>query len=76
MSGRAIAELDERLSKVLGESEGESDAYDHELKRKVELFQQWQGLHVDGIAGRRTLERLEKLSQEHAPSLTASEEKA
>ena len=76
MSGHAIAELDDRLSKVLGEPERESDVYDQELMRKVELFQQWQGLHVDGIAGRRTLQRLEKLSQEHAPSLTASEEKA
>ncbi|WP_029236342.1 ExeA family protein [Vibrio coralliilyticus] len=76
MSGHAIAELDDRLSKILGEPERESDVYDQELMRKVELFQQWQGLHVDGIAGRRTLQRLEKLSQEHAPSLTASEEKA
>ncbi|MCG9598335.1 AAA family ATPase [Vibrio sp. Isolate25] len=76
MSGQAIAALDQRLSEVLGESQRQSDVYDQELMRKVKLFQQWQGLHVDGIAGRQTLQRLEKLSQDNAPSLNVSEEKA
>lgn len=70
MSGPAIYELNRRLSKVLGESETDNDFYDNELIRKVKLFQQWQGLHVDGIAGNQTLQRLEKLSQDKAPSLS------
>ncbi|MBU2897232.1 ExeA family protein [Vibrio hepatarius] len=69
MSGPAIYELNRRLSKALGESEVDSDFYGNELINKIKLFQQWQGLHVDGIAGQKTLQRLEKLSQDEAPSL-------
>ena len=76
MSGPAIYELNRRVSKVLGESEIENDVYNKELIRKVRLFQQWQGLHVDGIAGQQTLQRLERLSQDRPPSLRITEGEA
>ncbi|MCG7490551.1 AAA family ATPase [Vibrio sp. Of14-4] len=76
MSGPAIYELNRRVSKVLGESEIENDVYNKDLIRKVRLFQQWQGLHVDGIAGQQTLQRLERLSQDRAPSLRVTEGEA
>ncbi|MFW7525093.1 AAA family ATPase [Vibrio ostreicida] len=74
MSGPAVAEFAQRLSNIMGEPHSDSDRYDQSLQKKVELFQQWQGLDVDGIAGRRTLQRLEKLSQDIAPTLSGPEE--
>ncbi|NOH69788.1 AAA family ATPase [Vibrio pectenicida] len=73
MSGPAIYELNRRLSNTLGEPEADNDFYGNELIRKIKLFQQWQGLNVDGIAGEKTLQRLEKLSQDKAPSLSKLE---
>jgi general secretion pathway protein A len=73
MSGQAIVELDTHLSQVLGEKPSGNTLYDNHLKRKVELFQRWQGLTVDGIAGQRTLNLLEKLSQPQAPALMLQE---
>lgn len=43
------------------------------MKEKVELFQRWQGLSVDGIAGAETLQRLELYSQGDAPKLQLEE---
>lgn len=74
MRGNAVTLLDERLSRVLGKPQGTSDVYDQALKRKVSEFQRWQGLAVDGIAGKKTLQRLEEVAQFDAPSLTMSKE--
>ncbi|AIW15038.1 ExeA family protein [Vibrio tubiashii] len=73
MSGEAIAVLDQHLSQVLGEQSSGKTQFNEQLKHKVELFQRWQGLTVDGIAGRKTLRLLEKLSQPQAPTLTSRE---
>lgn len=76
MSGEEIAQLDKALSQVLGEPESVSEYFDSDVKRKVELFQRWQGLSVDGIAGKKTLRLLEELSQQEAPTLERLEEKS
>ncbi len=67
--GEAIAMLDLLLSEVLDEVVSGSDVFDHELKMKVEAFQSWQGMSVDGIAGKRTLARLQRLAQLDSPKL-------
>lgn len=69
MSGEKVAELNQCVSKLLGESATSSDRYDAVLKQKVELFQRWQKLSVDGIAGQQTLDRLSKMTQSDAPLL-------
>ncbi len=67
--GEAVALLDLLLSEVLGEVVSGSDVFDYELKMKVEAFQTWQGMSVDGIAGQRTLARLQRLAQLDSPRL-------
>jgi general secretion pathway protein A len=67
--GEAIAMLDLLLSEVLDEVVSGSDVFDNELKMKVEAFQIWQGMSVDGIAGKRTLARLQRLAQLDSPKL-------
>jgi general secretion pathway protein A len=67
--GEAIALLDLLLSEVLGEDVSGSDVFDYELKMKIEAFQMWQGMSVDGIAGQRTLARLQRLAQLDSPKL-------
>ncbi|CAH6796766.1 General secretion pathway protein GspA [Vibrio chagasii] len=67
--GEAVALLDLLLSEVLGEVVSGSDVFDYELKMKVEAFQTWQGMSVDGIAGQRTLARLQRLAQLDSPKL-------
>ncbi|WP_159654930.1 ExeA family protein [Vibrio atypicus] len=76
MQGEAVSLLDRHLSHVLGEPLAQSDVYDQVLKEKVKLFQRWQGLSVDGIAGKNTLRRLEKVAREDAPSLHLAKEQA
>ncbi|KJY82164.1 general secretion pathway protein GspA [Vibrio galatheae] len=76
MSGEAVRVLDLHLSQVLGEKVSGQATFDHNLKQKVETFQRWQGLNVDGIAGQKTLRLLEQLSQIDAPSLTSREGKS
>ncbi|WP_428773015.1 AAA family ATPase [Vibrio sp.] len=76
MRGESVALLEQRLAQVLGEISSNSDRYDQQLKRRVEMFQQWQGLDVDGIAGQQTLRRLEELSQQQAPRLSDLQEDA
>ncbi|MGB1321820.1 MAG: ExeA family protein [Vibrio gallaecicus] len=67
--GEAVTMLDLLLSEALGEEVSGSDVFDEELKSKVAAFQSWQGMTVDGIAGSRTLARLQKLTQLDAPAL-------
>ncbi len=73
MASAQVAELDQCLSSVLGETSASSARYDERVKRKVELFQRWQKLAVDGIAGQQTLERLSLLTQSDAPQLIKGE---
>lgn len=74
MKGQQVVLLDQYLSRVLGQPESGVEQFDQQLKEKVELFQRWQGLSVDGIAGQKTLRLLERLSQPEAPKLTTREE--
>ncbi|NVD07482.1 AAA family ATPase [Vibrio sp. JPW-9-11-11] len=74
MKGQPIALLDQHLSRVLGQPESARPIFDQRLKEKVKLFQRWQGLSVDGIAGQKTLRLLEVLSQPDAPRLLVTGE--
>ncbi len=76
MRGKAVALLDKRLSQVLGKPLGKGDVYDQALREKVITFQRWQGLAADGIAGRKTLQRLEEVAQIDAPSLSINKEES
>ncbi|KHT38161.1 ExeA family protein [Vibrio sinaloensis] len=76
MQGEPVALLDHHLSMLLGKPRTGSDRYDSALQEKVKLFQRWQGLSVDGIAGKNTLQRLEEMVREGVPSLTDNEESA
>ncbi len=69
MEGDDVALLDKKLSQVLGEPERNIEVFDGEVERKVSLFQRWQKMSVDGIAGEQTLRRLELLTQQDAPTL-------
>lgn len=74
MRGAAITLLDQKLSKVLGQPLATDDVYDQALKDKVMTFQRWQGLTADGIAGKKTLQRLAEVAPLEAPSLSMTEE--
>ncbi|AYV21838.1 MULTISPECIES: AAA family ATPase [Vibrio] len=71
--GAQVRLLDEKLSKVLGGTPSGSDIFDEALKRKVEIFQRWQNIDVDGIAGRNTLRKLELLTQNNPPTIEAKQ---
>ncbi len=71
MEGPAIEVLDQLLAKAVSESPLETSIFDGALKERVELFQRWQGIGVDGIAGHRTLERLQQSVQPNAPTLAS-----
>lgn len=74
MEGPAIEVLDELLSKAVSEPPLGTSTFDGAMKERVELFQRWQGIAVDGIAGQRTLERLQQNVQLNAPTLNRIEE--
>ena len=76
MQGEAVLQLEHHLSVLLGQPSLNSNVYDSALEEKVKLFQRWQGLAVDGIAGKRTLERLESLIRENVPQLNQNKEAA
>ena len=73
-SGEAVVMLDLLLSEALGENVTGQELFDDELKRKVEAFQIWQGMSVDGIAGKRTLARLQRIAQLDSPILMSIDE--
>ena len=73
-SGEAVVMLDLLLSEALGENVTGQELFDDELKRKVEAFQIWQGMSVDGIAGKRTLARLQRIAQLDSPILMSINE--
>jgi general secretion pathway protein A len=67
--GPQVRILDDKLSQVLGDKPLGRDIFDSALKQKVQVFQRWQNMDVDGIAGKNTLKRLELLTQTEAPEL-------
>ncbi len=67
--GPQVRILDDKLSQVLGDTPSGRDIFDNALKQKVQVFQRWQNMDVDGIAGKNTLKRLELLTQTEAPEL-------
>ncbi|HHP0459766.1 TPA: AAA family ATPase [Vibrio harveyi] len=69
MEGPAIEVLDTLLAQAVNEQPLGTEIFDAALKERVELFQRWQGIGVDGIAGQRTLERLQQSVQTDAPAL-------
>ncbi|CCO46957.1 putative Type II secretory pathway, component ExeA [Vibrio nigripulchritudo SOn1] len=72
--GEPVAALEDMLSKALGESSESNSIFDESLKEKVEAFQRWQGLFVDGIVGAKTLQLLDLITNESAPTLTPKKE--
>lgn len=69
MEGPAIAILDQLLAQAVNEPAIGTEKFDAALLERVELFQRWQGIRVDGIAGQRTLELLQQGVQPDAPEL-------
>ncbi|MGV3001143.1 AAA family ATPase [Vibrio sp. E150_018] len=67
--GPEVAKLNDLLSQVLGEPLKERRQFDQSVKNKVEAFQMWQGINVDGIAGKRTLMLLDSYVNNKAPSV-------
>ncbi len=71
MQGPAIEELDRLLAEAINEAPLGQSNFDAEMKIRVEHFQRMQGISVDGIAGQRTLERLQQSVQPNAPTLVS-----
>ncbi len=67
--GEAVVKLESMLAKALGEPSHSTGVFDEDLKEKVEAFQRWQGLFVDGIVGVKTLQYLDLISNDSAPLL-------
>lgn len=67
--GPEVKKLNKLLSQVLGEPAQERDEFDQSVKNKVEAFQMWQGINVDGIAGKRTLMLLDSYVNHKAPNV-------
>lgn len=67
--GSDVKVLDRQLSQVLNEELSGQDVFDLTLEKKVRAFQSWQGLDDDGVVGRKTLQLLDKLTNDAAPSL-------
>lgn len=69
MQGNDVATLEDKLAVLLKMPLRSNNQFDQELQHRVELFQRWQHMNVDGVAGERTLQRIEMMSQENAPQL-------
>ncbi len=67
--GQHVVQLNRLLSQVLGEPASSSTVFDQQLKRRVEAFQMWQGIDVDGIAGNQTLMLLDTYVNRDAPTI-------
>ncbi|MBD1575207.1 AAA family ATPase [Vibrio sp. S11_S32] len=74
--GSNVTQLNNELSQVLGDSLSQTSVFDQRVKSKVEAFQMWQGINVDGIAGKKTLMLLDSYSNTNAPQLLVSPTKA
>ncbi|MDN3681587.1 AAA family ATPase [Vibrio tapetis subsp. quintayensis] len=71
--GELVRVLDQQISLAIGEPESGTDRFDAGLKSKVEAFQRWQGLDVDGIAGRHTLIKMDSIINKDAPRLSVEQ---
>lgn len=74
MQGREVETLNRKLALVFGEPVENKSVFDESLKHRVEAFQRWQGMTVDGIAGEQTLTRLDLMTQTQAPALITTSE--
>jgi general secretion pathway protein A len=75
-SGPAVVWLREQLSGISGETDllSRINAFDNELYNKVMMFQRSAGLIPDGIAGVRTLIRINSLTGINMPTLSEERE--
>ncbi|OEF25472.1 ExeA family protein [Vibrio rumoiensis] len=69
--GEEVQKLNRLLSQVLGEPLSATERFDQTVKTKVEAFQMWQGIDVDGIAGKKTLMLLDSYVNRNAPVIVA-----
>ncbi|PWI32001.1 general secretion pathway protein GspA [Vibrio albus] len=67
--GDVVQMLDDRLADALGSQPLQTRIFNSGLKLRVEAFQRWQRLSVDGIVGRETLRVLYRLTDTDAPQL-------
>ncbi|MDR9829498.1 AAA family ATPase [Vibrio sp. FNV 38] len=74
MQGPSVTALNDKLTIVFGDAVASQSVFDVQLKRRVEAFQRWQGMEVDGIAGKQTLTRLDLMTQAQAPRLVSERE--
>ncbi len=74
--GDAVATLDQQLAAVLGERPLLTREFSPDLQHRVEAFQRWQGLTVDGVAGLHTLQVLSLIADTQAPQLKAVAEES
>ncbi|HDY7529154.1 TPA: AAA family ATPase [Vibrio vulnificus] len=61
MHGEAIEVLDQLIAKALNDEPLMTTQFNAELMQRVEWFQRWQAMTEDGIAGHRTLARLQHM---------------
>ena len=73
-SGEYVTQLNQALSQALGETLLETTVFNQDMKSKVEAFQMWQGINVDGIAGKETLMLLDSYTNLDAPKLVGAVE--
>lgn len=65
--GDNVETLNRLLSQVLGEPLTTTTTFDQSVHTKVEAFQMWQGIMVDGVAGKETLMLLDSYVNDEAP---------
>ncbi len=75
-SGEQVRQLDKLVAKVLNAEPLDTSVFNQELKSRVTMFQEWQGLSADGVAGSRTLRQLDRLTTTKAPSLLGQRKEA
>lgn len=67
--GMRVTQFDVLLSSVLGLKSINSNLFEQQLQKRVEMFQQQQGLQSDGVIGLKTLFALDLLVNLKAPKL-------
>ncbi|GAM62612.1 general secretion pathway protein A [Vibrio ishigakensis] len=75
-SGEQVRQLDKLVAQVLNADPLNTSVFNQELKSRVTMFQEWQGLSADGVAGSRTLRQLDRLTTTKAPSLLGQRKEA
>ncbi|MBD1572723.1 AAA family ATPase [Vibrio sp. S17_S38] len=71
-TGEYVSQLNKELSQALGGALLDTTIFNQDMKSKVEAFQMWQGINVDGIAGKETLMLLDSYTNLDAPRLMGS----